>query len=126
MGALVRVFDKDHEVPDKVYLNKPPDKISKAPVGSRTMPDWVSDDVINYRGLVPSSTSHYMALVKLGRGICEAIVDTGGARSLIDLDTAKTLGLKVEMANKNDMGCFWGPGGEVMGYAGRIKGPIKF
>ena len=67
-----------------------------------------------------------MALVKLGNGVLEAIVDTGGARSLIDLDTAKTLGLEVEMAKSNNMGNFWGPGGEVMGYSGTVRGPIKF
>ena len=90
------------------------------------MPEWASKDAINYRGLVPASLSHYMVLIQLGAGICEAIIDTGGARSLIDLDTAKALKLDIELAKKNDMGCFWGPGGEVMGYAGRVKGPIKF
>ena len=67
-----------------------------------------------------------MALVKVGKGLIEAIVDTGGARSLIDVDTARTLGLDIELAKSNNMGNFWGPGGEVMGYLGTVRGPIKF
>ena len=125
MGAMVRSYDEKEEPLDKIFFNKPHTAIHLAPGGAREVPVW-AEGARNFRGLVPPSRAHYMALVKLGNGVIEAIIDTGGARSLIDLDTARTLGLKIEMAKSNNMGNFWGPGGEVMGYTGTVRGPIKF
>lgn len=52
-------------------------------------------------------------------------MDTGGARSMIDHESAKALGLNIELADGNkSFGSFWGPSGEPINYFGRVKGPV--
>jgi predicted aspartyl protease len=41
----------------------------------------------------------------------EALIDTGGARCMIDIETANKLGLEVEVATKEkNWGSYFGPG----------------
>lgn len=57
----------------------------------------------------------------------EAILDTGGARSMVDLETAKAMKLDVEKATRKvNFGSFIGPNGRPTYYYGRVKGPITF
>ena len=128
MDALLSSIPEEAAVqPDKVFMNKTADKIIAKPATQRCLPVWAEKGTINLRGLVPTSVAHYMALVGIGKGVCEALVDTGGARSLVDMDTAKKLKLDIEYAGQGkDMGGFYGPGGDTTEYAGRVKGPIHF
>ena len=53
------------------------------------------------------------------------IMDTGGARTLVDVTMAKQMGLPIDKATKNrKYGSYWGAGGVETFYWGRIKGPI--
>lgn len=62
--------------------------------------------------------------------LTEALVDTCGARSMIDRATAEALGMDIEVATKDKhFGSFFGPGTNGSGtrnvyYYGRVKGPI--
>ena len=57
--------------------------------------------------------------------LVEAIVDTGGARSIIDEHTARELGLHVELATATrGHGAFWGPGATPIKYHGAVPGPV--
>ena len=57
--------------------------------------------------------------------LVEAIVDTGGARSIIDEHTARELGLHVELATATrGHGAFWGPGATPIKYHGVVPGPV--
>ena len=56
--------------------------------------------------------------------ITEALGDTGGARSLIDLGTATAMDFKVQYAWVAEFGTFYGPGGKEQTYLGVVKGPI--
>ena len=90
------------------------------------MPSWAPPGTKNLRGIVPPSTAHYMGIVGLGQGVLEGIFDTGGARSMIDKNTAELLGLTVEKAKSGtDFGGFIGPGGNSQKYYGRVVGPLK-
>ena len=61
-------------------------------------------------------------MVRIGRGVCEAVIDPGSARTLIYLDTALGMKLPVELANEHiNYGSYWGPSGPTTKYAGRIK-----
>ena len=54
------------------------------------------------------------------------MLDSGGARSMIDLQAAKKMGLPIERARKGKMfGSFFGPGNREIPYYGRIKGPVE-
>lgn len=56
----------------------------------------------------------------------EAIVDTGGARTMLDNLLADRLGLPVEVAGPGKyFGSFWGPSAEPIPYYGRVAGPIE-
>jgi hypothetical protein len=66
-----------------------------------------------------------MAIVQIGKGVCEAILDTGAARTMIDETTATQMGLDIEVATpEKSFGSFWGPSGPEAKYYGRVKGPV--
>jgi hypothetical protein len=117
--------DADDPAPDKQLLATPV-AAEKLPAGARGLPVWAPKGAKNGRGLLPISRSHYIALVAIGGGFCEAIVDTGGARSMIDYESAKALGLDVELSDgSRNFGSFWGPSGDPVAYYGRVKGPVN-
>ena len=61
----------------------------------------------------------------LNNVLVEAIVDTGGARSIINEHTARELGLHVELAKATrGHGAFWGPGATPIKYYGIVPGPV--
>lgn len=100
--------------------------MEKLPAGARGLPKWAKEGAKNGRGMLPISRSHYIGLIAIDGGFCEAIVDTGGARSMIDYESAKALGLNIELASKErSFGSFWGPSGEPIEYFGRVKGPVE-
>lgn len=102
-----------------------PGNTEQLPAGARGLPEWAPKGARNKRGLLPISRSHYIALVAIGGGFCEAIVDTGGARSMLDYDTAVALGLEVELSGGDkNFGSFWGPSGDPISYFGRVRGPV--
>ena len=53
------------------------------------------------------------------------MLDTAGARTMIDLKTANMLGLEVEVATaERYFGCFYSASAVPTPYAGRVKGPV--
>ena len=69
----------------------------------RTLPAWASH-MKNMRGLIEFSRSHFYGIVGVqipsGQGVIgEAVIDTGGFRSLIDRDTVAQFGLKVQVGD---------------------------
>ena len=67
------------------------------------MPAWASH-MKNMRGLIEFSRSYFYGImgVQVPGGqvvIGEAVIDTGGFRSLIDWDMAAQFGLKVQVGN---------------------------
>lgn len=100
--------------------------MEKIPAGARGLPDWAKPGARNCRGMLPISRSHYTALVAIDDKFCEAIVDTGGAKTMIDHESAKALGLNIELAGDGrSFGSFWGPSGSPVEYYGRVKGPVE-
>lgn len=80
----------------------------------------------NGRGILKISPAHYSALVAFGNSLTEAIVDTGGARTMLDASLAQRLGLPVEIAGPGKwFGSFWGPSASPIPYYGRVAGPIQ-
>jgi hypothetical protein len=72
------------------------------------------------------SKAHYCGLCKLGTGVVEAMLDSGGARSMIDMHMAEELGLNVEKASGSKFfGCFYTAAGAATPYAGIVRGPVK-
>jgi predicted aspartyl protease len=97
---------------DPIYHSlEPKEDYVHCPTGSTAMPNWAPSKIHNFRGLVKPTTQHYLGIVQIGNGIVEALIDTGGARCMIDVDTAKKLGLEVEIATKEkNWGSYFGPG----------------
>lgn len=88
---------------------------------SRELPAWAGGKR-NMLGIVPFSRCHYYGVVAINDVVVEAIMDTGGARSLVDVDTARQMGLEVK---EGDAGYFWGPGNAATSYFGRVVGPVR-
>lgn len=67
-----------------------------------------------------------MAVVKIGRGIVNALVDTGGARCMVDINIVKKLGLSIEVAGTNSkFGSYTGRNGATVPYYGKVKAPVR-
>ena len=67
-----------------------------APPEDETVPKWVDPGIQNKRHLVKPTGAHFLVPVQVGTGVIDAVLDTGGARSVIDVGTARELGLKVD------------------------------
>ena len=117
--------------PDRNYVvqAKAPAVIGVAP--GREPPRWASPGAINCRGLVDPGSRHYLALITVDGAVVEGIVDTGACRTMMDLRTAKALGVQLEELGRGadgkfPFGHFYGPEGVPAPYAGRTKGPVTF
>lgn len=105
---------------DKEHIAAHPKVIHKYPA-------WVNGKVeVDAIRKIKLSDSHYMGTIVLGGVFMHAMLDTCGAKSMIDRRTAEELGFDIEIATKhNHFGSFYGPGGKVVYYYGRIKGPLE-
>ena len=83
----------------------------------------------NMEGLIQFSRSHFYGVVavtgansKEGKAMVgEAVIDTGGSKSLIDAVSAEQYGLEVTVG---DAGYFWGPGNKAEPYYGKVEDPV--
>ena len=48
---------------------------------------------------MPIQKTHYLGLIELNGRVVEVILDSGGARTMVDKDTAVALGLRIEWAS---------------------------
>ena len=98
------------------------------PPKKRGLPDWAPEGAVNCRGMVRvNPRTHYLALVAIQGAFTDAILDTGGATSMVDVSMLGPLGLKCEKAEAGkSCGSFWGPSGEVRSYYGRVVGPVAW
>ena len=75
------------------------------------------------------ASEQFVLLLQIGDrpgAVTEGIADTGGARSLVDLNSAQSLGLNVTRAKGTEFGTFYGPASELRAYAGVVRGPVAF
>lgn len=80
---------------------------------------------MNARQVCEVSRAHYTGLCRLGSGVIEVMLDSGGARTMIDLPTAEMLGLEVERATASKyFGSFYSASAVPTPYAGRVVGPV--
>ena len=71
----------------------------------RRLPAWAGKRR-NLLGLVPFSRCHYFGVVAINDSFIEALLDMGGSKSLVDVDTVEQMGLEVK---QGELGYFWGP-----------------
>ena len=66
-----------------------------------------------------------MAYVGINDTLTTAIVDTGACKTILDVEMAKTLGLKIRYSQNGDCGTYAVPGtGADNQYAGVIDEPV--
>ena len=65
-----------------------------------------------------------MCYVGLNNVVTEAIMDTGGEKSMIDYVTAERLGLRYLKARGSEFKKYLSPGNVVTAYYGLIRGPV--
>ena len=72
---------------DPIFLNK---TIVPAPshLNAKQLPDWCNSNVKNHLDLIPTSNAHFMAKVRIDDNVVLAIIDTGGARTMMDKTVA--------------------------------------
>ena len=56
--------------------------------------------------------------------VMEGIGNTGTTSSLMDLETARRVGLQIEVAQGLEFGTYFGPGSKERPYAGHVVGPV--
>ena len=71
---------------------------------------------------------HYLVLITVNGAPVEGIVDTGACRTMMDVATARSLGMSIEVRDpdahpkKAPFGRFFGPDSNVRPYDGRSRG----
>lgn len=76
-------------------------------------------------GIQPISPNHFKRIVVVDGVVVEAIVDTRGTCTLIDLKSATIMELNIELATTNQhLGCYWGPSGRAVHYKSRVRGLV--
>lgn len=96
----------------------------------REPPSWATPGAINCRGLVDPGARHYLALITINGAVVEGIVDTGACRTMLDINTARALGVDLEdlrdTKGSSPFGHFYGPEGVPAPYVGRTRGVTTF
>ena len=138
-GADQVMMGRDSE-PDRVFLSAPPPALSleqahepakmvvvtELSQDKLELPDWAPPGCQNVRGMTTISPAHYTAVCGLGKGVCDAMLDTAGARTMMDLKTAELLGLDVEKTTASKyFGSFISASAVPTPNAGRITGPVE-
>ena len=85
----------------------------------KRVPSWAQGSK-NLRGWIPWDSEMYVGLVKINNCLVEAIIDTGGSKSMIDEGTAHKCGLWWKAADRGELGKFVTPGGQPQDYSGVI------
>jgi hypothetical protein len=88
-------------------------------------PEWAADCKVNLRHLTSWSNDQYVGLVEIGGALVEAIMDSGGARTMVDGRTARAAGWAWSEARGGEFGTYITPGGETRQYMGVIPGPVE-
>ena len=74
------------------------------------LPDWASS-YLNFRGLVLLSPAHFYGVAAFNGSVTDVLLDTGGSRTMMDLASARKLGLSVKLTDKQvHYGSWSGPG----------------
>ena len=88
------------------------------------LPAWAQAlKLTDRRGTLPWDTDQYIGLVGIGGALIEGVLDTGGGRSMMDVQTATDLGLNWMRAKGDEYGTYSVPGHGYKGYAG-VTGPV--
>lgn len=91
----------------------------------RSAPAWAKH-MRNARGQIGWDHAQYIALVAIQENLVEALMDTGGACTIMDLDFAQKMGLPVRVQTQAEFGMFTVPGRTApLPYAGCVEGPIQ-
>ena len=95
VGDVLELEEEDDMCPAMLVAE---DKIIELPRHGE-MPRWTSRGARNARGMIATGHDQYVGLVQLHDVVIEAILDTGGARSLMDVHSAAALKLPYELAS---------------------------
>ena len=74
--------------------------------------EWVSLGAINYRGKVQTTGGLYVGLLQLSNmpgTVVEPIANTSEGKLLLDLESARIMGLPVHIVKDWEFGSFYGP-----------------
>ena len=116
---------------DRAVAGSKEDGVLRMPPG-RERPSWAKDNKPNCRGRVDPGPRHYLALITINGAPVEGIVDTGAFRTMMDIATARTLGIELEERDPDDhprkapFGRFFGPDCAPHPYEGRTLERVVF
>ena len=88
------------------------------------LPQW-AHELVDMTGNLPYDSDQYMGFVGVGNCVTEAIMDTGGARCMMDAATAVKLGVPYIPAHDREFGTFIGVGGQPTAYKGVSDGAVQ-
>ena len=86
-------------------------------------PRW-ANGLVDLTDNMPYDSDLYLGYVGIGDSVTTAIMDTGGARSMCDTETAAKLGIKWKVAEGGKYGTYIGVGGVATGYQGAAIEPV--
>ena len=95
------------------------------PSGTRVhTPDW-AQHLLDFTDHLPYDSDLFMSFIGIGTAVTTAILDSGGARSMCDVETAARLGISWVPAKSCEYGCYQGVGGMPVPYQGVARDPLR-
>ncbi len=96
-----------------------------------TPPAWTSPEAVNFRGHLPHTSRQYVGTVQVNVGgasfVADALFDTAGTSSVMDMQSAQRLGLPLQYATPSlSLGTCKGIGDGSIPYAACVEGPVEF
>lgn len=80
----------------------------------------------NHLGTMPISRNYFTGIVSINGDIVEAVMETRGARSLLDYTSIINIGLQVKVAaEERHFGYYWGPSGKSVLFKGKVQGLVS-
>ncbi len=67
----------------------------------------------------------YVITVQVDKAVIQAMLDTGGYVTLLDIESAKQMNLDYEEAVNGNLGYYYSPGYQPVAYAGVVHGPVE-
>lgn len=78
----------------------------------------------SHDGVIQWTPEQYIARVGINGNLIEALLDTGGEKSMVDVSLAELLGLRYQRGRGSEFGKYITAGGHVQPYHGLVRGPV--
>lgn len=79
----------DQEAPQLMAHARPQADVADLPRVKKDLPKWASKGAVNAQGMMDWNHSMYVVTVQIDQAVIQAMLDTGGHVTMLDIESAK-------------------------------------